>query len=227
MNGYLRIGNRSAEDGEYDRSFRTGVNFRPDPQWKVELDLFMNDEFDTDQYITTISDPLASKTFGARYVFSDISSSSRGLTFEASMIQSPQLSFQFFLQPELGYYDYEGLKEFLYPGKYDFMYYGIDQITEVDTETLEIDPDGSDGAAMPFLLSKDYIRGFNFLSLRSNFILKWEFRPGSSLFLVWQQQRDHYEVTDVELKLDAGMDKLLGAESVNTFMVKMAYWFSS
>jgi len=227
MNGYLRIGNRSAEDGEYDRSFRTGINFRPDPQWKVELDLFMNDEFDTDQYITTISDPLASKTFGARYVFSDISSSSRGLTFEASMIQSPQLSFQFFLQPELGYYDYEGLKEFLYPGKYDFMYYDDDQITEFDSEALEIDPDGSDGAAIPFLLSKDYIRGFNFISLRSNFILKWEFRPGSSLFLVWQQQRDHYEVTDVELKLDAGMDKLLGAESVNTFMVKMAYWFSS
>ena len=227
MNGYLRIGNRSAEDGEYDRSFRTGINFRPDPQWKVELDLFMNDEFDTDQYITTISDPLASKTFGARYVFSDISSSSRGLTFEASMIQSPQLSFQFFLQPELGYYDYEGLKEFLYPGKYDFMYYDDDQITEFDSETLEIDSDGSDGAAIPFLLSKDYIRGFNFISLRSNFILKWEFRPGSSLFLVWQQQRDHYEVTDVELKLDAGMDKLLGAESVNTFMVKMAYWFSS
>ena len=127
----------------------------------------------------------------------------------------------------MGHYDYEGLKEFLYPGKYDFMYYGVDQITEVDTETLEIDPDGSDGAAIPFLLSRDYTRGFNFLSLRSNFILKWEFRPGSSLFLVWQQQRDHYEVTDVELKLDAGMDKLLGAESINTFMVKMAYWFSS
>ena len=78
-----------------------------------------------------------------------------------------------------------------------------------------------------FLLSRDYIRGFNFLSLRSNFILKWEYRPGSSLFLVWQQQRDQFEVTDNDLNLIDGFEKLIDSQSVNTFMVKFAYWLSS
>ena len=48
--------NRSAVDGEYDRSFRTGINYRPNEQWKIELDLFTNKEFDTDQFITSIDD---------------------------------------------------------------------------------------------------------------------------------------------------------------------------
>ena len=68
----------------------------------------------------------------------------------------------------------------------------LTQINQIDDSTIEIDPDAN-GPAPSFLLSSDYIRGFNFLSLRSNFILKWEYRPGSSLFLVWQQQRDHWK----------------------------------
>ena len=106
------------------------------------------------------------------------------------------------------------------------MYYDDNQINQIDDSTIEIDPDAN-GPAPSFLLSSDYIRGFNFLSLRSNFILKWEYRPGSSLFLVWQQQRDHFEVTDNDLNLNDGFEKLIDSQSANTFMVKFAYWLSS
>ena len=144
----------------------------------------------------------------------------------ATFIKSPILSFQFFLQPELSHYSYDGLKEFLNPGQYDFMYYNNDQINTFDDDTIEIDPDAS-GPAQSFQLSRDYLKGFNFLSLRSNFIVKWEYRPGSSLFLVWQQQRDHFEVTDDNLDFSNGFEKLMSSQSINTFMVKMAYWISS
>jgi len=225
VNGFIRMSNRNATDGEYDKSIKIGVNYRPSSQWKLELDFFINREFDTDQYIASINDPMAELTDGVRYIFSDISTFSRGISFESNMIQSPQLSFQFFLQPELGYYNYTGLKEFLTPGKFDFLYYNDEHISQVDEETLEIDPDGS-GLAESYLLSSDYIRGFNFFSLRSNFILKWEFRPGSSLFLVWQQQRDYYEITDSEPDIADGFDKLMKSEAMNTLMLKIAYWFS-
>ncbi|NIU78657.1 MAG: hypothetical protein GWN71_35435, partial [Gammaproteobacteria bacterium] len=36
---------------------------------------------------------------------------------------------------------------------------------------------------------------FNFKQLRSNLVLRWEYRPGSTLFLVWSQGRSHYEPT--------------------------------
>ena len=226
INGFIRYGNRDAEDGEYDKSIRTGMNLRPNSQWEIEFDVFTSREFDTDQYVATIVDPIATNTYGSRYLFTDISTNSKGLTFEANYIKSPKLSFQFFLQPELSNYHYDGLKEFLNPGQYDFMYYDDNQINQIDDSTIEIDPDAN-GPAPSFLLSSDYIRGFNFLSLRSNFILKWEYRPGSSLFLVWQQQRDHFEVTDNDLNLNDGFEKLIDSQSVNTFMVKFAYWLSS
>ena len=202
------------------------MNLRPNSQWEIEFDVFTSREFDTDQYVTTIVDPIATNTYGSRYLFTDISTNSKGLTFEANYIKSPKLSFQFFLQPELSNYHYDGLKEFLNPGQYDFMYYDDNQINQIDDSTIEIDPDAN-GPAPSFLLSSDYIRGFNFLSLRSNFILKWEYRPGSSLFLVWQQQRDNFEVTDNDLNLNDGFEKLIDSQSVNTFMVKFAYWLSS
>ena len=226
FNGYFGMGNRNAVDGEYDRSFRTGINYRPNEQWKIELDIFTNKEFDTDQFITSIDDEFAINTFYKRYIFSDITNDSKGFSFEMNMIASPQLSFQFFLRPEISQYEYQGLKEFLEPKKYNFNYFNEDQIVGIDDETIEIDPD-RDGAAPSFQLSSDYIKGFNFLSLRSNFIIKWEYRPGSALFLVWQQQRDHYEVTESQLKLSSELDKLMKSNEINTIMLKVAYWFSS
>jgi hypothetical protein len=226
FNGYYGMSKRSAVDGEYDRSFRTGINYRPNEQWKIELDLFTNKEFDTDQFIISIDDELAINTFYKRYIFADITNDSKGFTFEANRIASPQLSFQFFLKPEISQYEYQDLKEFLEPKKYKFNYYSEDQIVNVDDETIEIDPD-RDGMAPSFQLSSDYIKGFNFLSLRSNFIIKWEYRPGSAMFLVWQQQRDHFEVTESNMELSSGIDKLMKSNATNTILLKVAYWFSS
>ena len=226
LNGYFGMGNRNATDGEYDKSFSTGINYRPNERWKIELDIFTNKEFDTDQFIISIDDEFAINTFYKRYIFSDITNDSKGFSFETNMIASPKLSFQFFLRPEISQYEYQDLKEFLEPKKYNFNYFDEDQIVEIDDETIEIDPD-RDGAASSFQLSSDYIKGFNFLSLRSNFIIKWEYKPGSALFLVWQQQRDHYEVTESQLKLSSGLDKLMRSNKINTILLKVAYWFSS
>ena len=226
FNGYFGMSNRIAVDGEYDRSFRTGINYRPNEQWKIELDFFSNNEFDTDQFITSVDDELAINTFYKRYIFADITNDSKGFSFEANRIASPQLSFQFFLKPEISQYEYQGLKEFLEPKKYKFSYFNDGQIVQVDDETIEIDPD-RDGIAPSFQLSSDYIKGFNFLSLRSNFIIKWEYRPGSAMFLVWQQQRDHFEVTEANMELNSGIGKLIKSNAVNTILFKVAYWFSS
>jgi len=190
------------------------------------LDLFTNKEFDTDQFITSIDDELAINTFYKRYIFADITNDSKGFSFEANRIASPQLSFQFFLKPEISQYEYQDLKEFLEPKKYNFNYFSEDQIVHVDDETIEIDPD-RDGMAPSFQLSSDYVKGFNFLSLRSNFIIKWEYRPGSAMFLVWQQQRDHFEVTESNMELSSGIDKLMKSNATNTILLKVAYWFSS
>ena len=100
------------------------------------------------------------------------------------------------------------------------------QSRHIDSMTIEIDPD-RDGPANSFQISSDYIRGFNFFSSRANFILKWEYKPGSAIYLVWQQQKDFYEVVDSSSGLRKGIEQLMQSNSKNTFMIKFSYWISS
>ena len=54
------------------------MNLRPNSQWEIEFDVFTSGEFDTDQYVATIVDPIATNTYGSRYLFTDISTNQKG-----------------------------------------------------------------------------------------------------------------------------------------------------
>ena len=60
-------------------------------------------------------------------------------------------------------------------------------------------------------------------SLRGNAVFRWEYRPGSTLFLVWQQQREGFEaVADLTAVRDVA--SVFGDRARNVFLVKMSYW---
>jgi hypothetical protein len=64
---------------------------------------------------------------------------------------------------------------------------------------------------------------FNVRSLRGNAVLRWEYRPGSTLFFVWQQQRRGSEpFGDFSLGRDAGA--IFQQPADNVFVVKATYW---
>ena len=66
---------------------------------------------------------------------------------------------------------------------------------------------------------------FNFKQFRSNTVLRWEYRPGSVLFFVWQQGRqDFRNPGSFDLSRDYG--DLFRTRSDNTFLIKASYWFS-
>ena len=66
---------------------------------------------------------------------------------------------------------------------------------------------------------------FNVKQFRSNTVLRWEYRPGSALFLVWQQGRQDGRNPGT---FDVGRDygDLFKTRSDNTFLIKGSYWFS-
>ena len=79
----------------------------------------------------------------------------------------------------------------------------------------------ADGASTFVLENED----FNVRSFRSNLVLRWEWRPGSMLFLVWQQDRSDEEA----LGLRASLGDMFG--SLNTrgnhfFALKASVWLS-
>jgi hypothetical protein len=83
-----------------------------------------------------------------------------------------------------------------------------------------LDPDADAGTANFTFRNPD----FNFRSLRGNAVLRWEYRPGSTLFLVWQQQRaGSQEFGDFSLSRDAGA--VFNTRPDNIFVMKVSYWF--
>jgi hypothetical protein len=84
-----------------------------------------------------------------------------------------------------------------------------------------IDPDG-DGPAPEFTVDNE---DFTLRSLRGDAVLRWEWRPGSTLYLVWQQQREE-EVALGDLRLGRDVRRLGATRPRNVFMLKVSYWLS-
>ncbi|HWK89929.1 MAG TPA: DUF5916 domain-containing protein, partial [Longimicrobium sp.] len=67
------------------------------------------------------------------------------------------------------------------------------------------------------------VSDFNVRSFRSNAVMRWEWRPGSTLFLVWQQ--DRYAESASGRPVGPGrLGETLRAEGDNYLALKMTYW---
>ena len=68
--------------------------------------------------------------------------------------------------------------------------------------------------------------GFQNWQLASNTVLRWEYRPGSTLFLVWSHNRNAYESTISNRGWRSEYGDLLGLHPANTLLIKVAYWIN-
>ena len=66
---------------------------------------------------------------------------------------------------------------------------------------------------------------FSFRQFRSNLVARWEWKPGSSVYVVWSQGRTSY-APEWDASFGSNWDALRGARSDNVFLVKCSYWFS-
>jgi hypothetical protein len=66
---------------------------------------------------------------------------------------------------------------------------------------------------------------FNFRSFRSNLVFRWEYKPGSTLYVVWSHDRENSE-REGRSRMVADFEQLVDSPANNTFLVKASYWFS-
>jgi hypothetical protein len=176
------------------------------------------------QYVSSREDPLATETFGARYIFGELEQTTLSMETRLNVTFTPNLTLELFAQPFIASGDYGQLRELKQAGTFDFIDYGIDagEISLDDDGNTLVDPDGT-GPAEPFTV---YNSDFNRVSLRGTGVIRWEWRPGSTLFLVWQQSRsDRYKDGHFDFGRDA--DAMFAARADNIFMVKATYWIGS
>ncbi|MEM1055651.1 MAG: DUF5916 domain-containing protein [Bacteroidota bacterium] len=173
------------------------------------------------QYVTAFEDPAAIATAGTRYVFGRIDRVDATLETRVDWTFSPDVSLQLYLRPLVSTGRYTDYRELDRPLAMDLPVYGVDKGTATlnGDGTTVIDP--GDGGA-PFTLSDN---DFTFRSLQGNAVLRWEYRPGSTLFLVWQQQRSGYFVNDGVFR-GRNAPQLFTDPGQNVFLVKLSYWFA-
>ena len=175
------------------------------------------------QYLATVADPLATATFGNRYVFGELDQTEFSMVTRLNLATSPRTSLQVYLQPLLSAGDYGAIKEVAARNTYDWIRYGEDGGTILSSGgRLLIDPDAS-GPANSFSIARP---DFSVRSLRANAVFRWEFRPGSSLFVAWTQTRRETLPTG-EFDFGDGVSRVFTAPADDVLLVKISYWFGT
>ena len=135
-----------------------------------------------------------------RYVFGRIDQQTMSFNTRFNYTMTPNLSLQVYAEPFVSAGDYTNYKE-LVDGrakKYEDRY-------------------------RPYAYSGN--ANFNIRSFRATNVLRWEYRPGSALFLVWQQGKsDDQEYGDFRFGRDFG--GVFNAPSNNAFLIKFSYWLN-
>lgn len=197
------------------------VTFRPATALEVGLGPQLNRTHAVAQYVGAVPDATAGRTFGSRYLFSDLDQTTVSMSTRVSWTFTPRFSLQLFAQPLLAAGDYSRFKELRQPREWGFNVYGEDAgVVEEVTGGHRIDPDGS-GPAPAFTVGSP---DFNIRSLRGNAVLRWEYRPGSTLYVVWQQRRFGRDAIG-EFDFSQDMDALAHLPPENVFALKVSYWW--
>ncbi len=68
--------------------------------------------------------------------------------------------------------------------------------------------------------------GFNYKAFQSNVVFRWEYRPGSTLFLVWNEGREQPDAAEGTNSYLGDLRDLFRAHPMNTFLVKLSYWLN-
>jgi hypothetical protein len=187
--------------GDYDSwSYSAGgnVGIKASPRWNLTLRPGLDRSFIPAQYVGTLPDAEATHTYGAHYLFAPLRQTTVFLETRLDFTFTPKLSFQLYAQPFISSGDYEAVAELLEPGGFEFAPWS-GELPNLD---------------------------FNYRSLRGTAVLRWEWRPGSTLYVAWQQNRSDYAQGVGNFDFRRDQDAMFHTRPDNVFVIKANYWIS-
>lgn len=206
------------ETGSNSTTLSVGADYRATAFIHLVAGPSFTRTYSTAQYVTSVRDVAATATFGSRYVFASLHQSTLALDTRAEWTFTPALSLQLYAQPFVSAGRFSDFKEFLTPRTYAFAVYGSDRgAIAAKGSTITVDPGGP---APSFRFGNP---NFNIRNLRGNAIVRWEYRPGSAIFFVWQQQRSDVE-TIGDFNGARDLNAVFRTIPTNVFVVKATYW---
>jgi len=199
-----------------------GLSLQMKPRSNVQLTVgpSWNHDESGAQFIRSFSDPTATRFMAQRVVFAQLFQNTVSMDTRFNVTFSPTLTLELFLQPLIANGDYSRYREFAGTRTTRKLVYGVDVGTVIPTAAGDtIDPDGAGPAQKFFVRNRD----FTFRSLRGNTVLRWEYRPGSTLFVVWTRSSQIPDRSDANIH-GSDVGDLFQGPSANIFLVKVNYW---
>jgi hypothetical protein len=208
-------------------AFYPSLTVKPTSSTTISVSPSYDHDFTAQQFVTSLQDAQAPSGFaGTRYVFGRLEQKTFVVDTRINATFTPTLTLQLFAQPFLASGHYTNFKEFVRPRSGEMSRYGRDNGSTIAKSTDEsggitytVDPDGS-GAAAPFTFGNP---DFNVRSLRGTAVMRWEYRPGSTIYFVWTQQREGFG-TFGDFRFERDRSALFRDRPTNVFQVKATYW---
>ncbi len=221
----IQVGINANFGGEYgtgSNNFSIGPRLSLQPSTQLQLSLQPRVSWNNraSQYVSQFT-----ANGEPHYIFGRLSQRTVSLTTRMNYVLDSKLSVQVYLQPFVSAGEYDRLMEVSDPraAVFDkrFREFGDDELTLLEAgefSAWEVDLD-ADGTRDGLFANPD----FNVKSLRSNVVLRWEYRPGSAVFVVWSRDQSSF-ANDGRFDFRQDLGDVFGLTSTNVFLVKLQYW---
>ncbi len=217
-------------EGDCDHSVGLSVELKPRSNMSLRLGPSIGHEETGFQFVGSYADPTDNLFFGNRYVFAHLAQNSISMNTRLNVTFSPTLTLELFMQPLIASGDFTRYNIFAAPRGSRRLEYGRDFGTALvtpaanparDPATIQLDADTLGGGAPTFSFTDPT---FTFRSLRGNAVLRWEYRPGSTLFVVWTRTSRIPDLPRGSIRFSDDAGDLFQGPAENIFLVKVSYW---
>lgn len=196
----------------------TGITFKPVNALSLTVDPAYSTTNRELQYVET-----AQMQGSPRYLFATLDQKTASFTVRLNYTLSPELSLEYYGQPFISAGKFTRFKQTTIPHAKRFR----DRFRNFSAEELSFQPsDNSYSIDENRDGNPDYSfdnPDFNFRQFRSNLVIRWEYLPGSTLFLVWSQGRTN-TASDGVFSYGHDMQELFTTQPHNVFLIKLSYW---
>jgi hypothetical protein len=192
---------RSAEGRNHSWSVYPELNYKVLGRFSSSLSLGWSHDVRDNQFYGRFTDAM-----GQHYTFARLDQHTTSLTARLNYTFTPDISLQTYLQPFVSKGTYSNVRQLSSNPRADNY---DDRYAPYDNPAVTSDPGG-----------------FNFKQLQSNVVFRWEYRPGSTFFAVWNSGRQQFLPNEGTENFRGDVGDLFDLRPANTFLVKLSYWLN-
>jgi len=205
--------------------WNTGAYATVRPSGRFRLSLGPDVSRDRDEWAYVATATAGGNAAAPHYVLAGLDQTTVSLTTRLDYAFTPRLTLEMYAQPFVATGHYAGFEEVVSPraGRFGDRFHRYGGELSLADGVYGVTPQGATAPAYTWSQPD-----FNVKELRGNLVLRWEYRPGSTLFVVWSQGRQNYDDPG-SFRLGRDFGRLFDGNRsppTNVLLLKVNYWLN-